>query len=353
LNPNPPPAEWLLGRPEFGGDLAQAGAWIRGRRILVTGAAGSVGWPLVHLLAVLEPAALVLLDHHEYSLFNLERSLLGSAAAIDCQLADTRDARTLARVFERAAPEVVLHLAAAKHVHYGERFPEATVESNVLATAHLLDLAASVGAAIFVYPSSDKSVDPPSLYGATKRLGEALVQQAAVKNRSWYVVRYVNIIGTRGSVIETFVDQIRDERPVSVTDAHMTRYWISMDEALWLLLASRPSEAGGVVMPDCGPAVPVVETARRLASWYRPEYDPYPMVVTGVRPGERLDEVLLSGNERFAAGPAQGIRVVRTTRDPACLERVSEALDELRKLVSRGDSDRLRQTAVAAAKELQ
>jgi FlaA1/EpsC-like NDP-sugar epimerase len=347
-----PPAERLLGRPEFAGDVAQAGAWVRGRRVLVTGAAGSIGWPLIRRLAALEPAALVLLDHHEYSLFNLERSLAGAGAAVDCQLADLRDARTVSRVFERTAPEVVVHLAAAKHVPYGERFPEATVALNVLATARLLDLAGSVDTTTFIYPSSDKSVDPPSLYGATKRLGEALVQSAA-RGRSWYVVRYVNIIGTRGSVIETFVQQIRDERPLSVTDERMTRYWISMDEALWLLLASPRREPGCVVMPECGAPVPVVETARRLAGWYRPERDPYPMVVTGIRPGERLDEVLLSGNERFEPDRVQGIRVVRTTRDPACLERVGGVVAELRALIERGEPERLRETAMSAALELQ
>lgn len=351
-----PPAELLLGRPEFGAGLREAASWVRQRRVLITGAAGSVGWPLAHALRSLEPERLVLLDHHEHSLFSLERSLersLGRASdAVTFELVDARDDVRLSRLFASHRPEVVVHLAAAKHVPYGERFPEGAVESNVLATASLLRLADEVGVATLVYPSSDKSVDPPSLYGATKRLAEALVQRCA-RGRCWYVARFVNIIGTRGSVIETFTDQLRDGRPLSVTDERMTRYWISMDEALWLLMAGPAVAPAGVVMPNCGEPVPVIETARRLASWYRPEVDPYPITVTGIRPGERLHEVLVSDNERFVPGPVSGLRSVMTDRPAACLDVVDDLVQELRGLVVRGAREELRQLALRAARSLQ
>jgi FlaA1/EpsC-like NDP-sugar epimerase len=343
----PPPAELLLGRPEFGGELAEAArALVAGQRVLVTGAAGSVGWPLSELLARAEPERLVLLDHHEYSLFSLERAL-GPRATFE--LADVRDQLAMRSIFERHAPRVVLHLAAAKHVPYGERFPAAAVKANVLATADLIDLANASGVATLVYPSSDKSVDPPSLYGATKRLGEALAQASRQT-----VVRFVNIIGTRGSVIETFTHQVLAEQPLSVTDARMTRYWISMHEALWSLLsAPRAAPGGAVVMPACGDAVPLLETARRLASWYQPERVPYPIATTGMRPGERLHEVLLSANETFGPAGAAGLRLVRTRRDQGRLEDVAGVVAELRALVEAADTHALRARALAAARDLQ
>jgi FlaA1/EpsC-like NDP-sugar epimerase len=347
----PPPAELLLGRAEFAGDLGAAAEWVAGRRVLVTGAAGSVGTPLSNLLAGAHPARLVLLDHHEYSLFALERALGASSATYE--LADIGDSRRMARIFEEHRPEIVFHLAAAKHVPYGERFPEGAVASNVLATADLLRLARETTVERFVYPSSDKSVDPPALYGATKRLAEALVQTYA-GDRAWSIVRYVNIIGTRGSVIEVFANQILADRPLSVTDERMTRYWISMDEALWSLLhTARRAQSGSVLMPDCGEPVPLMETARRLAGWYRPESVPYPIANSGIRPGERLHEVLLSHNETFAEGPAAGLRLVQTRRPVSCLDGLGDAVDALREMVARGQRDELKQRCLALAERLQ
>ncbi len=345
----PPPAELLLGRPEFAGDLHPAAHWLNGRRVLVTGAAGSVGAPLARLLLGARPEQLVLLDHHEYSLFALERSLARPGAGLTYELADIRDATRLRRLIHEHRPDVVFHLAAAKHVGYGERFPEGAVDINVLATSNLLRLAHETGVEHFVYPSSDKSVAPPSLYGATKRITECLVQHHPGK-----VVRYVNIIGTRGSVIEIFANQVRDDRPLSVTDRRMTRYWISMDEALWSLLATAQLGAPGqVLLPDCGEPVPLLETAQRLVGWYRPDQQPYPIDWTGMAPGERLHEVLLSDNERLTEAPVNGLRVVSTCRPPERLERLPDAIDELRQLVADGERDELKQRCLAVAEALQ
>lgn len=352
-----PPPELLLGRPERTGNLARAAELVRDRRVLVTGAAGSLGWPLSHALLGADPRRLVLLDHHEHSLFRLERSLQRSERAT-FELADIRDTSRLARIFDDVRPEVVIHLAAAKHVPYGERFPEGAVATNVLATHALLQHAARAGTETLVYPSSDKSVLPPSVYGATKRLAEGLVQiqaQAASIDRRWAIVRYVNIIGTRGSVIETFTQQILAQQALSVTDERMTRYWISMNEALWCaLMASQRTASGAIVMPDCGEPVPIVETARRLAGWYRPDHVPYPMTCTGIRPGERLDEVLLSPNESFASEPpAPGMRLVRTRRDPARLSSMDATIAQLAGLVAGGDREGLARACLAAADALQ
>ena len=347
-----PPAEVLLGRPEFSGDIAQAAALVHARRVLVTGAAGSIGWPLTLALTAAEPASLILLDHHEHSLFSLERAL-GPRTNVSFELADVRDAARMKRIFDQHRPEFVIHLAAAKHVPYGERFPESAVATNVLATDSLLQLSDSAGVERFVYPSSDKSVQPPSVYGATKRIAEGLVQTAA-QHRRWAVVRYVNIIGTRGSVIETFTQQVQSDRSLSVTDDRMTRYWISMEEAIWSALMTVGCAATAeVVMPDCGDPLPIVETARRLAGWYRPDRVPYPIACTGIRPGERLHEVLLSPNETFARAEAPGLRSVRTTRDAIVLAKVPEIVDDLAKLVESGDRERLARHCLDAAEALQ
>jgi FlaA1/EpsC-like NDP-sugar epimerase len=326
---------------------------VRGKRVLVTGAGGSIGWPLTDLLVQAEPERLVLLDHHEHSLFSLERTFRGVEAAT-FELADVRDTRRMQRIFSQYRPEVVIHLAAAKHVPYGERFPEGAVATNVLALRGLLELADGAGTETVVFPSSDKSVEPPSVYGATKRLAEVLVQHLA-RGRRWAVVRYVNIIGTRGSVIETFTQQVLAERPLSVTDERMTRYWISMREALWsALMVAECAAPGDVAMPECGTPVPVLETARQLAGWYRPEQVPYPIACTGIRPGERLHEVLLSANESLAVTPlAPGVRSLRTTREVTRVESISATADELERLVEAGERQQLAEACLEAAKALQ
>jgi FlaA1/EpsC-like NDP-sugar epimerase len=348
-----PPAELLLGRPEFAGDLDVAARAFSGRRVLVTGAGGSIGWPLTHVLVSAEPERLVLLDHHEHSLFSLERALRPADGAA-FELGDIRDDSRMQRIFAQYRPEVVIHLAAAKHVPYGERFPDGAVATNVLALRTLLELADRASTEVFVYPSSDKSVEPPSVYGATKRLAEVLVQEYA-QGRRWGVVRYVNIIGTRGSVIETFTQQVIAQRPLSVTDERMTRYWISMREAIWsvLMVAQRAAPAE-VAMPECGEPVAVLETARRLAGWYRPEVVPYPIACTGIRPGERLHEVLLSANESLSADAlAPGVRGVQTTRDPEAVHRIHGIVDHLSALVQTNDTEGLARSALAEAMALQ
>jgi FlaA1/EpsC-like NDP-sugar epimerase len=353
----PPPASLLLGRAEFAGDINGATQFVSQRRVLVTGAGGSIGSPLSSALQAAGPAHLTLVDHHEHSLFSLERSLGAPNAQRSYELVDIRDADRMRRIFATHRPDVVFHLAAAKHVPYGERFPEGAVATNVLALQQLLHASRESDVETFVYPSSDKSVQPPSVYGATKRLAEGLIQQITHEHGlRWAILRYVNIIGTRGSVIETFTQQVLNDAPLSVTDDRMTRYWISMDEAVWSIVNTGGCGAAGeIVMPDSGEPVPVIETASRLAGWYRPERVPYPINRTGIRPGERLHEVLLSPNERFsdAAGPAPGLLHVDTRRDPATLDQVPAQVRQLQALVDRGDREAVRHACLAAADALQ
>src|SRR5918911_3271884 len=194
----------LLGRAELGQPPEQAAAWLSGQRVLITGAGGSVGGPLAEVIAQAGPERLVLLEHHEASLWTLHKRLAERCPAVELVLADVRSRPRLARTLERWRPTVVFHLAAYKHVPFGEQFADETFSVNVLGTRAGLDLALEHGVERFVYPSSDKACDPPSLYGATKRLTEVLVRQRAQQSgRAFNVARFVNILGTRGSVIET------------------------------------------------------------------------------------------------------------------------------------------------------
>jgi FlaA1/EpsC-like NDP-sugar epimerase len=347
----------LLGRPELETDLGAARRALGGRRIVVTGAGGSVGTHLAELLLGLEPARLVLLDHHDHALHalkgRLDRTAVGGPWGL--ALADVRDRGKLARVLDAARPEAVFHLAAYKHVPFGEEFPEETFAVNVSATASLLELAAERDVTTFVYPSSDKAVNPPSVYGATKRLSELLVQRAARRHgRRFGVARYVNILGTRGSVVETFARQLADGGPVTVTDPRMMRYWISMREATWLLAqVAALGASGAVLMLDARDEVPILDTVARVHRLLTPEAPEQPPRITGPRPGERLREELLSANESFTPGPCPGLLVVENRRRDEDLDRLDGYLEPLMALVDSFDGERQKSATMVAARALQ
>jgi FlaA1/EpsC-like NDP-sugar epimerase len=344
----------LLGRPEVGASPEEAAGWLAGRRVLITGAGGSVGRRLAAAIAEAGPARLVLIDHHEASLWDLHRRFGERSETVSLMLADIRNGPRVAEALRRWQPEVVFHLAAYKHVPFGEVFSDEAFGVNVLGTRSLLQLAAENGVERFVYPSSDKACKPPSLYGATKRLGEVLVRRAARRTGlSYNVARFVNILGTQGSVIETFAQQVGQGNPLTVTDPAMTRYWIGMNEALWLLLTVAGSPAGEqTLMLDAREEIAVVEMARRVYRLLRGEDGTCQLAYGTPRPGERLREQLLSANERFEPGPQAGLLRVIDARADDHLECLGPLIDELAALGS-GDPARLREAAMAAARELQ
>jgi FlaA1/EpsC-like NDP-sugar epimerase len=288
----------LLGRPlrAAPGLAARLQGCFAGRRVLITGAAGSIGAALAAHLCVLPELELTLLDHHEDSLFDLQQCLdhlPRRRAAVRYVLADLRSAGKLRRVLRQARPEVVLHLAARKHVPLAELEPDEAVTVNVLATAHLARMAAECGAGVLVFPSTDKAVNPPSTYGMTKRLAEAallaLESETALRIA---VVRFVNVLGTQGSVLQTFARQIAMGGPLTITDPQMTRYWMTMDEAVTLLLLAAISpQLHGLVAPDLGEPLAVVEIGRRLWRLAGHTGEP-PQRITGPRPGEKPFEEL-------------------------------------------------------------
>jgi FlaA1/EpsC-like NDP-sugar epimerase len=347
----------LLGRAELPIDLEPARRFLRDRRVLITGAGGSVGVALSDFVASAEPRLLLLLDHHEHSLYQLYVRFGDHVRTgrVDIALADTRDHVRMREVLTAAKPQVVFHLAAYKHVPLGEKFPEEVVAVNVFATQDLLRLAVELDVEAFAYPSSDKAVNPPSLYGATKRIAETLVQRTGEEQRQRYqVARYVNIIGTHGSVIERLAQQVLSGQPLTITDAAMTRYWITMPEAVWLLASAIGFEApSGVSMLDAQEEVSVLDMAQRLAHQLGVARQPYPVVFTGLRPGERLREELLSPRECFTPGSLPGLLRVLNRSRAQNLERVLDLIEDLRALWASRDTVGLRSSAMAAAFSLQ
>ncbi len=319
---DPPPAgiDWdaITGRPPFVLDEAAVQRRIRGRSVLVTGAAGSLGVPLVNALLAAGPATLALYDQHEGSLFRARQALGPASLDVHLQaiLGDVRDRRRLQRVMGAVRPDLVFHLAAYKHVPWGEEDPEAFVATNVLGARCVIEAAGEAGVAQIVYPSTDKAIDPPSLYGATKRLVEAMLRvSSAGGGPHSVIVRFVNVLGSQGSAPETFARQIRAGRPLSITDQRMRRYWITPQHANLLLLHAACLDGQGepalTVAPDAGEEITIMDVARRLWAALSPQAGEPEITVQGSRPGERLAEPLTAPGESLARLPLPGLLAVR------------------------------------------
>ena len=328
---------------------------VAGRTVLVTGAAGSLGAPLSTALAEAEPARLVLYDHHEGSLFHLREALASKPVGVRALLGDVRSARRLTRILDEERPDLIFHLAAYKHVPWGEEDPAAFVDANVIGAAALIGAAQNAGTSQIVYPSTDKAIDPPSLYGATKRLVELMLHAAAARGGPrCTVVRFVNVLGSRGSAPETFARQLAEGKPLSVTDEAMRRYWITPDHARLLLLhAACVGERAITVTPDAGDEISVLEIARRLAVALLPDRPAPEIAVTGLRPGERLSEPITVAHETLERLPLEGLLAVRGTR-VASPDEVDGLVARLSRLLDEGaDQNTLREALFQGIRALQ
>jgi FlaA1/EpsC-like NDP-sugar epimerase len=331
---------------------------VAGRRVLVTGAAGSLGAPLSLALASAGPSLLILVDFHEGTLFQLREALVSSYPDVPLHavLADVRHTRRVQRVFAKDCPELVFHLAAYKHVPWGEEDPEAFVEANVLGAQAIIEAARFAGTGHIVYPSTDKAIDPPSLYGATKRVVETMLYAAAeeIDGPRCTVVRFVNVLGSRGSAPETFARQVASGQPLSVTDTEMRRYWITPDHAKLLLLhAACIDERATTIAPDAGDEMPVIEIAQRVARALRPGASMPEIRVTGLRPGERLSEPLIARHERIERVALPGILVVRGGTTPSGAD-VAASVSQLERLLAEdAGPSALREAVMGAAKAVQ
>ncbi|MBN1921634.1 MAG: polysaccharide biosynthesis protein [Anaerolineae bacterium] len=294
--------EDLLARQPIHTDTSGVQKLLKGRRILVTGAGGSIGSELCRQIARCEPAQLLLLGHGENSIFGITNELYRDFPALNVQpvIADIREVARLERIFERFQPEVIFHAAAHKHVPLMEDNPEEAVTNNVLGTRNLLDLAESHAVEVFVMISTDKAVRPTSVMGATKRVAEQLVQAAAHRTgRCFVAVRFGNVLGSRGSVVPYFQEQIERGGPVTVTHPEIKRFFMTIPEAVQLVLQAAILGRGGeIFVLDMGEPVKIVDLARdliRLAGLR--EGQDIEIVFTGLRPGEKLFEELFLKEE--------------------------------------------------------
>ncbi|AEH10843.1 MULTISPECIES: nucleoside-diphosphate sugar epimerase/dehydratase [Protofrankia] len=290
----------LLGRCQIQTDVASVAGYVTGRRVLVTGAGGSIGSQLCRQLYPYRPQELVMLDRDESALRAVQISIHGQAAADDetVVLCDIRDVEAVNAVFARYRPQVVFHAAALKHLPLLERFPGESVKTNVWGTMTVLDAAVSVGVERFVNISTDKAANPTSVLGYSKRITERLTAgvSADVRTGVFVSVRFGNVLGSQGSVLRVFASQLAAGGPLTVTHPDVTRYFMTVEEAVELVVqAGALGGNGDVLVLDMGRPVRIADVARRLAG-RGPR--PVEVVYTGLGPGEKLHEDLFDDNER-------------------------------------------------------
>jgi FlaA1/EpsC-like NDP-sugar epimerase len=324
--------EDLLGRDPVRLDIKEIQEYLKGKRILVTGAGGSIGSEICRQVITFSPDCIVLFDNAETPLFHLEKELKEQFPGIELhpRLSDVRDRLAVEQVFAEFRPEVVFHAAAYKHVPMSEINPIEAVKNNVLGTRNLADTAHFFGVRNFVMVSTDKAVNPTNTMGASKRAAEIYVQTLAKKSPTNMVtVRFGNVLGSNGSVVPIFKAQIEKGGPVTVTHPEVTRFFMTIPEAVQLVLqAGNMGKGGEIFLLDMGEPVKIVRLAEEMIrlSGLR-AYEDIDIVFTGLRPGEKLYEELLLAGEGVMPTNHEKIRVAQATcHDSATLDRQLERL---------------------------
>jgi FlaA1/EpsC-like NDP-sugar epimerase len=332
--------EDLLARPPVGLDPGPVKHLIRGRRVMVTGAGGSIGSELCRQIVKFEPASLVMFERYENSLHAIRLELEDGKAPCGLHpvIGDVADTGCVSAVMEQHRPEIVFHAAAHKHVPLMEESPCEAIKNNVRGTRLLAQVADFYGVDRFIFISTDKAVNPTSVMGVSKRLAEMAIQtQAMGSGTSFAVVRFGNVLGSNGSVVPRFLEQIRKGGPVTVTHPDMRRFFMLIPEAVQLVLHSASqAESGGIYVLEMGEQVRVVDMARdliRLAGFV-PE-DEIPITFTGLRPGEKLYEELVGINE--TAGPSRIEKIHRVTSRVAPDPDFFTALEVVERQAAQGD----------------
>jgi len=337
--------EDLIGREEVILDQAGISQFLSGKRILVTGAGGSIGSELVRQIGRFRPEAIGLLDFSEYNLYEIEMDCRRRRlhAAVCPYLADIRDREQMGRIFSLFKPHVVFHAAAYKHVPMQENHPQEAFRTNVLGTRNVVEAALESLVDRFVLVSTDKAVRPTNVMGATKRLAEMVTQSLNGSQRTRFVaVRFGNVIGSSGSVIPLFQKQLARGGPLTVTHPEVTRYFMSIPEAAQLILqAGTMGEGGEIFILDMGKPIKIVELARDLIRLHGLEPDrDIAIEFIGLRPGEELYEELITEGEGIVATAHKKIMVLRGTSVKwAALMQSIEQLSHVSRL---NDSDAIR-----------
>ncbi len=344
--------EDVLGRDPVSIDTEIIERSLRDKRVLVTGASGSIGSELCRQILRFGVEKLLAFDIDETGLFNLEKDLHRRfpGSNLEVIIGDVRDRERVNALFRKYQPQVVFHAAAYKHVPLMESFPQEAVRTNVFGTKTMVEEACRSGAESFVLISTDKAVNPTSVMGATKRVAEMIVRlQDSASSTRCMAVRFGNVLGSRGSVLPIFMEQIRRGGPVTVTHPEMRRYFMVTSEAVLLVLqAGAMGKGGEVFVLDMGKPVNILDLAKDLIRFHGLEPDrDIPIVFTGIRPGEKLYEELLTAEEGTEATTHERIFTARM-RTPMSQEEMGQVLEQLSRVAADGKRDEI----ISVLKEL-
>ncbi|MBL7142508.1 MAG: polysaccharide biosynthesis protein [Candidatus Pacebacteria bacterium] len=325
--------------------------FIKDKTILVTGAAGSIGSELCRQIARFKPLSLIILDQDETGIFNIAEELEDSFFKLNKSflIADVRDKEKIERIFKEFHPNIVFHAAAYKHVPLMEENPDEAVKNNVFGTKIVAETSLKNGVESLIFVSTDKAVNPTSVMGATKRIGEMICQIFSQRNSTRFIsVRFGNVLDSRGSVIPIFREKIKKREPIEVTHPDMTRFFMTTPEACLLVMqAGAMGQGGEVFVLDMGDSVKIVDLAKKMIqlSGLKPDVD-IPIVFTKPRPGEKLFEEILTAEEGTIATHNQKIFMAKLSAIDK--ERIDIKLSELRKAAESGD----KQTTIKLLKEI-
>ena len=334
----------LLGREPVSLDTKQIEKFIKGKVVLITGAAGSIGSELSMQVAKFGPSKLLLLDQDETGVFNISNELLEKNQTIKTVslVADITDEEKVNKIFEKYSPSVVFHAAAYKHVPLMEGAPDEAVKNNIFGTYVVAKASIKCGTEKFIMISTDKAVNPVSVMGTTKRIAEMVCQALNKENSTKFIsVRFGNVLDSRGSVIPIFREQIKKGGPVTVTHPEMKRYFMLISEACLLVLQSGSMGQGGeVFVLDMGKPVKIIDLAREMIklSGYEPDKD-IAITYTGIRPGEKMFEEILSEEEGNAT--TQNKKIFKAKLSAVQISFLQQ-IEKLSSLVKTGDSEEIK-----------
>ena len=330
--------EDLLGREPVSLDTRAIENFIQNKVVLITGAAGSIGSELCRQVAKFRPSQLLLLDQDETGIFNISEELGDRFPKLVPLIANIQDEEKIEQIFSHYHPNVIFHAAAYKHVPLMEVHPDEAVKNNVFGTEIVAKAAIRQGVEKFIFVSTDKSVNPTSIMGATKRVGEMICQALNQKNFTKFIsVRFGNVLDSRGSVIPIFREQIKKGGPVEVTHPEMKRYFMVTSEACLLVMQAGAMGRGGeVFVLDMGEPIKILDLAKEMIrlSGFEPDKD-IPIVFTGVRPGEKLFEEILTAEEGTLATQNQKIFMAKLSEVNE--NKLNQGLESLREAVKKSN----------------